>query len=299
MAGLMRFGTDQAAADSIFARIVAVETAAAGERSAAVAVALASWAAAWSGRGDWTRADSLIGQAVAIHEDLDPSSIAMADALETQAFIARGSGDLTRAESVSRRALSIVRERLGDDHIEVAVARSRLADYLQGRGAFEDEIEQRRLANATLRRTNEATLATSEWRLGVGLEMTGRLDEAIAAFERSRSEFERRFPRDHLLAANLRRDYGRALVDAGRPADAVPILRHAIEVLGGRWGETDYRVDLARISLGRALTDLGRTGEAAEMLGAVHNRLLESRGPDNDLTREARSALDRVRAPTG
>jgi serine/threonine-protein kinase len=299
MAELMRLGLDAETADGIFSRIVSIETAASGERSAAVAAALSSWAAARSGRGDWSGADSLIGMAVVIHEDLDPRSMGMTDVLKVRAFIAVGRQDYARAESLYRSVLDIASERLGDDDRLTAVARTDLADVLFTTGKLEESIEMHHLAIPVLRRTDEALLANSEWRLGVALQMTGRLDEAIAAFERSRIEFERRFPPDHILTANLRRDYGKALVDVGRPADAVPMLRHAIEALGARWGATDFRVDIARISLGRALIDLGRNAEAAEMLGAVHDRLLESRGPDDDLTSQARTALERVRAPTG
>jgi serine/threonine-protein kinase len=298
MSQLMRLGLDAETADSVFSRIVAIERAATGERSAATAAALANWAAAHSGgTGDLAVADSLIRLAVDIHEDLDPRSMSMVDVLKTRAFIAINRDEDALADSLYRSVLDIVSERLGVDHRETAIARTDLADQLSGIGDFDGAIEQHRLAIPVLRRTDEAIVANSEWRLGVALQMSGRLDEAIAAFERSETEFVRRFPPHHILAANLRRDWGRALVDAGRPADAVPVLRSAIEVLGQRWGETDFRVDIARISLGRALTDLGRPGEAAEILGAVHDRLLDVRGPADEYTREAHAALNRVRPP--
>ena len=96
------------------------------------------------------------------------------------------------------------------------------------------------------------------------------------------------------MTANVRRDYGDALVDHGRAADAELMLRWAIEVQVVRWGEADYRVDAARISHGRALTRLGRADEAEGLLRPVFDRLAAGRGPDDHFTRRAREAFDEL-----
>jgi hypothetical protein len=72
------------------------------------------------------------------------------------------------------------------------------------------------------------------------------------------------------------------------------VLERAIKALGKRWGENDYRVDIARISLGRALIDLGRDAQAEAVLRAVVGRLTAGRGPDDELVRQAQAELDRL-----
>jgi serine/threonine-protein kinase len=298
MAALVGYGFDQETADSVFARIVEIERHAAGEGSSAVAEALLRWALTKSSQRDWAAADSLISAAVAIRSAIDPTSIAMAKALDAQAEIARRRGDSARSESLLRSALDILRDRLGEDHREVAYTRTRLADQLKDEGVLEEAIEQYRLAITTFRREDDVHLPGSEWSFGVALERTGRLDEALVAFESALRGFERRFPPDYIRAGDLRRDYGKTLVDAGRTAEAEPLLRQAVNVLAAHWGEGDPRVDDARITLGRALTGLGRYAEADELLRAALERLEREPGPDDPLTqraREALRALERVR----
>jgi serine/threonine-protein kinase len=296
MTEMARFGIDQQVHDSVFARVVEIERRAAGERSPAVAAVFAQWAHAKTGQRDWAAADSFITRALDIHRELDSTSIAMAQLLLTKSSIERGMGDGAAAVSLRRSVLEITRARLGDDHLEVANMRANLAGSLQELGRFEESMEHLRHAIATFRRADAVNLPVVEWRLALALDATGRANESLRAFESALREFDRRFPPDYLLTANLKRDYGRVLVDAGHPANAVPILHSAIEVLGTRWGEEDYRVDMARISLGRALTALGRRGEAVETLRAALQRLEASRGSDDQWTQQAREALERSRA---
>jgi len=296
MTEMARFGIDQQVHDSVFARVVEIERRAAGERSPAVAAVFAQWAHAKTGQRDWAAADSFITLALDIHRELDSTSIAVAQLLVTKSSIERGMGDHAAAVSLRRSALEITRARLGDDHLEVANMRANLAGSLQEQGRFEESMEHLQQAIATFRREDAVLLAVTEWRLALALEASGRADESLRTFESALREFDRRFPPDYLLTANLKRDYGRVLVDVGRPAEAEPMLRHAIEVLDARWGEEDYRVDMARISLGRALTALGRRGEAEEILRAALQRLEIGRGPDDQWTQRAREALEFSRA---
>lgn len=291
MTHLARFGVDQRLPDSMFARIIEIERVATGEHSPAVAAVLVHWAQAKMGQRDWVAADSFITRALDIYNDLDSTAIAVAEILGAKASVERGKGDTAAAVPLLRSAMQITRARLGDDHMDVAGARTELAQSLHQVGQSEEAIEHLRLASATYRREDAVLLPVSEFWLARALEATGRVDESVRTFESALHAFEQRFPPDYLLTANLKRDYGRVLVDVGRPSDAEPMLRHAIQVLGTRWGEEDYRVDMARISLGRALTDLGRGGEAMEILGAALQRLEADRGPDDPWTRQAREAL--------
>lgn len=83
-------------------------------------------------------------------------------------------------------------------------------------------------------------LPTAEHQLAIALHGAGRTARALATFASALAAFETHYPPDYLLAANLGRDYGAALVDAGRPAEAIPLLHRAIDVLAARWGDYHF-----------------------------------------------------------
>ena len=300
MAELLGFSREWNQADSIFTRLVDVERTLAGPRTTQVAAALTGWAGSMRRRGNLTAADSMLSIAVAIYDAIEPRSLGAAHVLQEQSSVALQQGALLRADSLARVALGTYRDRLGEDHREVAAARVDIAHVLQRRGLLEESIDMRRLAHATFRRNeNDAVvlLPASQWRLAVALRATGRLEESLGEFRDALGVFEAKFPATYLMTANVRRDYGDALVDAGRPADAERMLRQAIDVLAGRWGKEDQRVDMARISLGQAIAALGRRDEARRLLVEAMNRLAASHGADDSVTRRARGALESIERP--
>ena len=126
------------------------------------------------------------------------------------------------------------------------------------------------------------------------LYRSGRVQESLGDFAGALETFAARFPPTYLATAAVRRDYGAALVDAGRPADAEPILRQAIDVMATRYGADNARVDVVRVSLGRALAAQGKRAEARRVLTEVVTRLTASRGAEDSVTRRARGALSTV-----
>jgi tetratricopeptide (TPR) repeat protein len=124
----------------------------------------------------------------------------------------------------------------------------------------------------------------------------------VPQFQIALRDFEDRFPPDYILTANIRREFGGTLIEVGRFREAETLLRAAIQVLAKRWGESDARVDEARVDLGRALSALGRYAEAEEVLAGARNRLEQSRGSEDTLAQRARAAhqaLLQVRSRTG
>jgi tetratricopeptide (TPR) repeat protein len=301
---LLRYAGDWDHLDVAHRRLIEIERVADGPRSAAVAIAYASWAEAKqrSGHttladarepsGDTQAADSLLSLARAIVRDIDEQSPETADAMAQVAAALRNRGALEQADTLYRAAIAMYGDLLGDDHRTVALLRMNLAATLLRRGMPMDAIPLLEGTIATLRQDAESAeiLAVSEWRLATALRETGRIAESLAQFQTALQQFEQRFPPDYILTANLRREYGSTLIDAGRFDRAEPMLRRAIRILGGRWGEADLRVDEARIELGRALTGLGRHAEAETMLATALERLEQNPGPDDPLTRRARQA---------
>lgn len=295
MAGLLSYSRDREVIDNVHARWVEIETETMGPTSAPVAAAYASWGEALGYRGDLQAADSMHRIGLAIHRQLDPTSLATGHALGSVARVAAQSTRYEDADSLFRHAIEIVRSNLGDDHRLVAMYRDDLGGALRRIGRLDEAIALHQLAIAAYRGSESdvaIVLPNTEWRLGTALRDAGRLAESLVAFDSALRRFEAGFPPDYLVAAYLRREYGAALVDAGRAGEAEPMLRHAIDVLAARWGENDARVDTARIALGHALDDLNRYVEAEETLGSALSRLRSGPGVDDDLTRRAQDALD-------
>ncbi|HSJ29834.1 MAG TPA: serine/threonine-protein kinase [Longimicrobiales bacterium] len=295
LAQLLSFSSGQAErAERVYARLVDVQSAATGPHSAAVADIYSDWGRVRHRRGEIDAADSLFSLAMTIQEDIDVASVPVAQTLRSLADIAFTRRQYERSDSLYRRAIAILRAQLGDDHRTVALTLTPLAESLGRRGHFEEAIELHRRAIGTyIRLGEEATvhLWPSRWRLGVALHGAGRLHEAITEYESSLRGLTSDFPPDYILTANVRRDYGLALVELGRYAEAEAMLLPAIDVLAARWGDDDFRADLARITLGRALEGLGRTDEARAVLAAVVDRLQGTRGPQDSIAVRARETL--------
>ena len=280
--------------DAVHRRLVQLEQSTAGPRSEALAIAYADWAATRQRRGDLQTADSLSSFALAIFREVRAPSVATAHALLALAAVAGAVRAPDRADSLFRAAIEIYRARLGEHHRLVANARTLQASHLQRRGRHAEAIPLLDGAIETFRRETESVegLLIAEWKLAVALRGAGRLVESDTMFRRALQDFETRFPPDYILTANVRQDYGEALIELDRPREAEPVLRQAIRVLARRWGENDFRVDDARVTLGRALTALGRYAEAEDILGGALQRLEQARGPDDPRTRRARQAYE-------
>ena len=81
------------------------------------------------------------------------------------------------------------------------------------------------------------------------------------SFDEARRYFEQIAP-DHSHPGVLRFRVAQALLDAGRPDDAIPLFQEALEIDGPR--------PAIRVALAEALLKTGRTGEAAGHLLAAH-----------------------------
>jgi serine/threonine-protein kinase len=299
LAQMLGYSSDQTGrAERVYARLVEVQSAATGPRSAAVADIYSDWGSVRHRQGELETADSLVSLAMDIHAGIDSTSVAAARTLRSLADIAVTRRDHERSDSLYRRALAIMRAQMGDDHRSVALVLTPLAETLRRRGRFEESVEMHRLAIATYRRLGEEArmyLWPSQWRMGVALYGAGRTAEAVTEYESALRGLLADFPPDYILTANVRRDYGEALVELARYAEAEAALVPAIDVLAARWGDADFRADLARISLGRALHGRGRKDEARAVLAGVVDRLERTRGSQDSIAVRARATLGSLR----
>ena len=248
------FAGEAPGADAVHALLVETEAAASGPRREPVAAAYGSWASTRLRQGDARGADSLLRLSLGIHAELGMRSPGAAYTLSELGRIAEERGDIEAADSLYRESVEVYRRVYGDGHFMVASVQGALAALLQRGGRYPEAIAlyQAVIASYAASPERHRYVPVAEWRLAETLRQAGRREAALATFGRALAGHEAHFPRGYLLTAQVRRDYGRALLDAGRPADAEPLLRTALTDLTARWGEQDERVEEVRSLLARA-----------------------------------------------
>lgn len=102
--------------------------------------------------------------------------------------------------------------------------------------------------------------AADDWRIGATLEGLGqafrfekKFGDAEQAFNRARSILEKTNGPESLEISALNMDVAGVLLDAGHPADAIPLLRSTVSLYEGQLGGTDTRTADALCLLGDAL----------------------------------------------
>ena len=133
-------------------------------------------------------------------------------------------------------------------------------------------------------RPADTTLLTLRRQRATILSKRGRSSEALAEFESLLSESSERFGPEHQRTLGVLSDYAGALVGAGRPMEAVPLLEEVVRVREAREGPDSPAALSARSNLAVALGDID--GERAEemirqswearrgLLGPNHRRTL-------------------------
>ncbi len=174
------------------------------------------------------------------------------------------------AESLYRTALASLRQTLGDDHHDVGTTINNLAGMLRqsGRPADADPLYRE-----ALRIYREALGDEHAW---VGIVLGSMADNALAlghwAEARSMAEECLRIRRltwadDHWRIATVESIRATAIMKAGDPATAQPILRRSWDVLSASLGEESAPARITAERLAEAATRLGHPEEARRWQG--------------------------------
>ena len=93
---------------------------------------------------------------------------------------------------------------------------------------------------------------------------------ALAAYEGSTLD------EDHVWREYARVGLGGLLLETGRPAEALPLLKSGADAFAEEWGPADPRALSPRAQYGAALFDTGRTADGIAVLRAVEATLAQS-----------------------
>ncbi len=114
--------------------------------------------------------------------------------------------------------------------------------------------------------------------------LEGRLDEALALFERALAIRERAFGPDHLLTAESLGVLGGALMETGHLARARPLLERVLRILERELGPDDPAVARTLSTLVGVLGEQGLYTEAIPLAERAHRIAVERLGPDAPFT---------------
>jgi eukaryotic-like serine/threonine-protein kinase len=221
-------------AEPLYQEALAIQREALGPDHSAVTLTLTTLGRLYGSLGDFDRAETLLREAVETNRRrLGPTHPRIALDLNDLAAVLSKRGDPAAAEAPFREALAIREAALHDDHPLVAISLNNLAHVLTQQDAYVEAMPLNRRALAIARsrwgreHVNTAifthNLATTLERLGMAVEAERHFREAIEILEEVLAE-------GHPLRSRPLTALGSLLNDQGRPDDAEPLLRTALEL---------------------------------------------------------------------
>ena len=205
----------------------------------------------------------------------DKSSRSNADCALGAALV--GTGDMPRAEALFQEGLSELPDQpqYVPDRISCLLRGRWIANH---RGASQEAIAR---AQAAQRLLQVSPVQSEVLELRVLMDLAeayrgaGQFREAIGAFEQTSARLASLGRDDTETAGTLFNDWAVTLSQLGRPLEAEPIFRRAIDI--SRADNTDRAVSpMLLLNYGKALRDLGRTDEAANYAERAYSKAQQS-----------------------
>ena len=260
-----------------------------GPESAATAISLHNLGVVDIDRGDLREAETVLTRALAIRERLlGPEHPLLASTLVSMGSIRRKQGQYVEAQAFLERALAIRTKVYGPEDANVAWSRIAIGWLFMARGDVPRAVDHFRVAVAirdkTLGPAHRLTLS-SQSDLVMALAMTGRCADAETVVATALPAIEKLVGPEHPDLVSALVGKGRCVLDAGRAAAAVALLKRAVAIAekakiavvdrgAARWqlalalwaaGEHDVSIAAAR----RAEEELAVDGDGAHERDAV------------------------------
>ncbi|MGQ0722112.1 MAG: tetratricopeptide repeat protein [Candidatus Eiseniibacteriota bacterium] len=239
-----------------------------------LAIALSNLGAARHHAGDLVAADSLLGEAVEIHDRRPTMTSSHATALNNLASLRAKQGDHAAAETLLRKSLTIREQVFGEGHPLVAASRNNLASILQRQGKHDEAERLHRQALADRRAAFgdvHTSVAHSLNNLGIVLRNRGDLAGAEPLLRESLDIRRKLYPEAHPELARGAYNLGQLVHRLGRTEEAERLYREALEMRRTLLGERDPDTIDAAASLGKLLAETGRAAEADALAAAYPN----------------------------
>ncbi|HKI96237.1 MAG TPA: serine/threonine-protein kinase [Gemmatimonadales bacterium] len=244
--------------------------------------------------GDTVGADTLLQQAVALNRALyGPNHPETAIALGNLGIQRELEGRLADAVSLYRQSIEIERRLYGPTYPDEAAHYINLSRVLRtmGRLRESDSAARAALAIDSARGPNHPYVAYDQRVLAAVVAKEGDLAEAERLFRSASRIYRLHYTPDNIAFGTVDEGLGDVLRRTGRPAQAVPLLTHAIALYTKALGPRHLRAEHSRILLGEALTALGRYAQAEPPILDAYQSLAAAARPDTAEVALARRAL--------
>ncbi len=256
--------------------------------------------------GDKERAEALYRQALDIQRDRDREVHPVTgEVLNELARMSEAREDLEAAEALARQALELNRTLYGEEHPAIAVSLGILANVERRHGRLEQAGVLYRQVLAMHRKLlgpQHPRLAAAIYNLALFEHYDlPRLAAAEALYREAIEVFSSAVGREHVNMGFFVLGHGSVLNDLGRPREAEPVLRQALDLFTrlSRGGAGGRNAAMAKSELGGALLAMDRHAAAEALLRDSYPVLSEHLGEDDQLRRRAGGYLTRLYRETG
>ncbi|MEO0967299.1 MAG: FxSxx-COOH system tetratricopeptide repeat protein [Cyanobacteria bacterium J06639_18] len=211
----------------------------------------------------------------------------------------KGQGLYTLAEPWCKQGLSVVKERLGDEHPDVALSLDNLADiyHLQGRYAEAESLYQQALSmTKRLLGDEHSDVALSLNNLALLYQSQGRYSEAESLYQQALSMTKRLLGEDHPNVAGILNNLAEIYSLQGRYSEAEPLYQQALSMIKRLLGEDHLNVATSLNNLAGLYRSQGRYSEAEPLYQqalSMKKRLLGEDHPDVALSLNSLAGLYR------
>ena len=230
---------------------------------------------------DHATAEDAYKRAIALlHEQGDKANEGIVT--DNLAVLYMSQGRLADAERFNKRALALLEEALGRDHVSVGRAAGNLGVLLNeaGRRNEAEPMLRRALAISDMQPRKDAVqIGIIEDNLAGLLRESGRGAEAKGHYVRALQLFESVLPARHPRIATQRNNIGRYFLDMGKYAEAEEALTSALSLYDEIYGKDSFEYAISAANLGEVYTALRRYGEARSLFTRALAALERVYGP--------------------
>ncbi|MEM1182094.1 MAG: tetratricopeptide repeat protein [Acidobacteriota bacterium] len=220
-------------------------------------------------KGDAGRAERLLGESTELLRRRVGDHVVLGDALRFQAILWVQTGYYGRAERAAEEALGLYRRLFGEQHVNTAYARHRLAMALSLQG--ESDLAREHITGAletleALAGAESAPVAVVRTDFGKVEFDAGRFAASEAEFERALAIMERLDMPENLNRVQLHNNLASAYFVQGKAKAAELEYRRALEIGAKTLGPDAPYLGSLETNLARMLENAGRQEEASDAL---------------------------------
>jgi eukaryotic-like serine/threonine-protein kinase len=207
-----------------------------------------------------------------------------------------GLGMPQQSFAVFQRALSLRRQKLGDNHVDTLASLHNLAMAYQDGGRLDQAIP---ILEATLEKRraklgdDHADTIESMNDLAVAYWETGKLSQAIGLYESTLAKTRSKLGEDHQDTLTIADNLAVAYAAAGQTDRAIPLHEATAARMRSTLGDDHLATLIISNNLARAYAAAGRTNDSIELYETTVERLRRKLPPDHPTTLMSMHGLGR------